>query len=270
MSCCVCLCLSIPKQCAGLNLTGDPVVKVSSHVAPLVSEIQTITTSAILRHEEQAITIRALASPSRGSHVPEVQQVTVTNATGGSFTLTILNATARIPYSATGDMLRQALLDSIPSLSTTAVSRTDVSAVERQWLVTFIAYEGDLPSLVSNVSGLTSVSATEVADVVVTEVVKGAVQEVQLMTFAKAPIGGHFTLTYMGSSTASLLHNASASDVRAALESLPSLGEVEVEKSYNGTIPVWRITFIDVVGNLPLLSSVSNLWAGDTVREPSS
>jgi len=179
--------------------------------------------------------------------------------------LSVLGASVRIPYTATEAIFRQAILDNFPFVSEAQVGRSDVSAVERHWTVTFTSYQGDVPSMVTNGTGLTSVSASATANVNITELVRGSVQDVQMVTFKKHPIGGDFTLSYKSHTTSSLAFNSTARDIRDALEALQVIGEVLVSQTYNGSIPVWKITFVDLPGDVSVLGATSNLWAGNTV-----
>jgi hypothetical protein len=63
------------------------------------------------------------------------------------------------------------------------------------------------------------------------EAFAGRVSEVQaISSTASSPLGGDFTLSFRGFRTAPLVFNASASAVEAALEALPSIGNVTVER----------------------------------------
>lgn len=252
---------------SGLDLTGDPIITLSTHVSALVPEVQTITTSAGLRFAEQSIHIRAMGSGLPRAYVPEVQVVHLYNASGGSFSLHLAsNSTAAIPYSATAAIARQALLDGFKLLSDVAVTRTDVGARHRQFSVTFSSYSGSLPRMTVNTTQLVSASGYH-ASAGVSEAVKGSVQEVQRVKFSAKPLGGHFALVYRNTHTAeTLAYNASAKAVKQALEDLQVLGRVGVSKANTtGAIPAWTITFLDLAGDVPLLTAVSNLWAGNTV-----
>jgi len=87
-----------------------------------------------------------------------------------------------------------------------------------------------------------------------------------LTTAASATLSGSFTLEFEGSVTASLNFDASADDVKASLEVLPTINSVSVSR-----VPTsvnfghsWFITFNDNVGNQPLLTiDTSSLVAID-------
>ena len=61
-----------------------------------------------------------------------------------------------------------------------------------------------------------------------TVMVYTGVSEVQTVTITGSPTGGSFTLSFGGSTTANIAYNATAADVRAALEALPTIGDGNV------------------------------------------
>lgn len=261
---------SLSEFVTGLGLTGDPVVVLSTHVSALVPEIQTITTYTDLRFEEQVISIRALeaANPfSMAGYTPAVQCVTVSNAIGGTFDLNLLGQRARIPYTATADVFRLVLLSEFSYLSDISVSRSDIPSSSRQWTITFDSYEGSLPLMTTSNITLTTQNIGAFANVTVTQVVSGYVQEIQNVTFNSVPLGGQFTLTYDRMATGALAYNASAEEVKVALEGLGNLGSIGVVKAVWGNKPSWQVTFLTLAGDVSLLGSVSNLWAGNNVRQ---
>ena len=75
---------------------------------------------------------------------------------------------------------------------------------------------------------------------------------VQSLSCAGAPTGGTFTLTFNSHTTTGLDYNASASDVQAALRSLPSIGGSNVTCAGGGlpTTPI-TITFAGDLANAP-------------------
>mmetsp|Transcript_28759 Transcript_28759/g.37129 ORF Transcript_28759/g.37129 Transcript_28759/m.37129 type:complete len:411 (+) Transcript_28759:98-1330(+) len=77
----------------------------------------------------------------------------------------------------------------------------------------------------------------------------GGEQEVQRITLTGAPTTGHFKLNFDGAITERIFFDATSDQVACALNSLSNIGHVEVEKMIDG----WKVTFIDNVGNQPLL-----------------
>lgn len=82
---------------------------------------------------------------------PEVQQVTLTGATAGTFTLTYAGATtAPIAYNATAAAVRSAL-EALPNLDAGDVTVTGTGP----WTVTFVGVGGDVPQMSIDASGTT-------------------------------------------------------------------------------------------------------------------
>ncbi|MFN4352934.1 MAG: fibronectin type III domain-containing protein, partial [Hylemonella sp.] len=82
-----------------------------------------------------------------------------------------------------------------------------------------------------------------------------AVQEVQAITTAatEADLGGEFVLAFEGKRTQALPFDASATEVRQALQALPSLGAVHVTRRREGVGLRWVVTFLGNPGAVPLL-----------------
>ncbi|WP_417375975.1 Calx-beta domain-containing protein [Gimesia maris] len=69
--------------------------------------------------------------------------------------------------------------------------------------------------------------------------------EVQTLSLPKFLSGGTFTLSFEGEETASLSHNATAADVKSALEALTSIGADNVQVILeNSDSPVFTVTFV--------------------------
>lgn len=77
--------------------------------------------------------------------------------------------------------------------------------------------------------------------------------EVQTITITGGPTGGNFTLTWRGQTTANIAYNASAANVKSALEALSTVGAGNVDVS--GT---YAVTFTGVLGNKPQPLIVAN------------
>lgn len=72
--------------------------------------------------------------------------------------------------------------------------------------------------------------------------------EVQTVTISGSPTGGTFTLTFGGQTTTALAYNATAGDVRRALEALSTIGEGNVTVSGNAGGP-YIVTFVYDLGS---------------------
>ena len=165
------------------------------------------------------------------------------NVLGGTFYLRLgHHSTANLAHSASaGDVRRavEALLN--PQEAGVAVSKLGPDAQGGcEWRVTFKALKGDVPELVP-VSSLTGVRA----EVTVAEVQKGNQLE------------GHFTLSFGGRTTDALPFDVSATALQTALNMLPSVDFVSVQRNVlqdeqDGC--TWQVTFMQK-GDLPLLGS---------------
>jgi len=92
-----------------------------------------------------------------------------------------------------------------------------------------------------------------------------AVAEVQTLTITGTPTGGTFILQYDGEYTSAIAYNATAADVQAALEALPSIGTGGVTGG-GGGLPGTAVT-ITFAGSLaglaqPLITVVASLTGG--------
>ncbi|CAN0149481.1 unnamed protein product, partial [Hapterophycus canaliculatus] len=83
-------------------------------------------------------------------------------------------------------------------------------------------------------------------------------------------IGGSFALLYEGNATAGVSFNASALEVQAALEGLPTIDNVTVSAADNGPNGEreWLVTFSgsDVEGNVPLITVDTSELTGSGVH----
>jgi hypothetical protein len=158
----------------------------------------------------------------------EVQLITLSNATGGTFTLSFLTeTTAAIAYNATAAALQSALV----ALTAIAPGDVLVSKVGTVWTVRFAgAYLGtDVPPLRVNFSGLTGGTCA----VVVVPIQRGIlpVNCVQVVNLHSTITGGTATLTWNGGTTSALAYNASAATVQTAVDSAWGAGVVTVTGS---------------------------------------
>lgn len=83
-------------------------------------------------------------------------------------------------------------------------------------------------------------------------------------------LGGTFQLGFGGALTSTIAYDASASVLEAALEALPTVGDVEVThiRLRNGNS--WEVTFTSLgvpenLGDLPLLSAHDSMTTGTSV-----
>ena len=102
---------------------------------------------------------------------------------------------------------------------------------------------------------------------------KPLVNEIQQVTITSKSmkVTGTFCLAFDGISTSSIPYSASAIRLESALESLSNIGNVQVKQDFQEDISSnsyqiqWSITFLDNVGNLPLLTVGCNYLSGNSV-----
>lgn len=90
--------------------------------------------------------------------------------------------------------------------------------------------------------------------------------EQQQIYITGSPTGGTFTLSYNGATTAAIAYNASADDVRNALQQISSIGVGNVQVTGSGTsASPWVIEFVNslaAIAGQPLISATSSLTGG--------
>jgi hypothetical protein len=89
--------------------------------------------------------------------------------------------------------------------------------------------------------------------------------EVQSVTITGSPTGGTFTLTFSGSTTAAINHNAAASTVQSALRAIDSIDGANVSVSGSAGGP-YTVTFIGELAatNVAAMTATSSLTGGTT------
>jgi hypothetical protein len=200
-------------------------VTTSVYLGP--NEVQTVSTSATPINAKQIVGI--FATP-----IAEVQQITITNATAGSFYLELDTTAFGGSVQISGDIALNDLPDNsgpptygrdvaskISSMSNikpfggvTVSKLSPAGALTTVFQVTFPFAMGNVP-LMRATSSLTPGAAAAV----VTTIAEGNV------------VHGSFRLTFNQQTTASLPRDATADDVRNGLEALPNIGSVAVTRS---------------------------------------
>jgi hypothetical protein len=220
--------------------TGNPLSTYIniSEVQEGVTEVQTVTTDADIGFVREIQTLRVGVS---------------SGVVGGFFNVTLPGADkwVKVAYDAEATAVDslgngtsvQELLQSLSNIGRVGVSRkvvkayaNDTSSSHYQWSVTFYDPVGDVPDLVVQTNGLTGKQPY----VDVNEVTKGS-----------SPLGGTFVLSYGSDFTDDIDFDASNETVKAALEALASIDEVNVRREDLGTGHRWEVTFTKALGNLP-------------------
>ncbi|MDF3029443.1 MAG: hypothetical protein K0R03_1, partial [Moraxellaceae bacterium] len=166
--------------------------------------------------------------------VREIQQVDV-DATGGDFTLTFgTETTGNIDWNADAAAVKAAL-EALPNVTTVNVAGSGTAA--DPWLIEFVDHtEGsNAPELVMFDWGLEGNTRTGTVTTVQDGNATAAANEVQRIESALAT--GKFYLEYDGQRTAAINHDASAADVKAALEALNPVATATVKLVSEGADP---------------------------------
>eukprot|EP01034_Spumella_vulgaris_P023126 gene23126-29319_t len=161
----------------------------------------------------------------------------------GTFTIGAYNkVSSAIPFDATTTQMSAAVAELGLTATDVYLSPTSTSRT-RMWSITFEEFEEsyEIPLLAVNGDNLTGGTTGIWA-----EIVRPGVN-------GPRGIGGYFQLQWRGNTTARLLANASADDVKYALESLPVVNLVNVNRSvisiFNGY--TWIVEFVSVNVNTP-------------------
>ncbi len=189
-----------------------------------------------------------------GSGTNEVQTITRPGGvTGGSFRLTfdngtIARTTAPLPHDATAGEVQAALeaLTSVGGFPNVQVS----GAPGGPWTVEFtgdLAAQNVLP-IAADFTGLVG-PALEPG---VLRLVAGSAVENEAQSIVPHPEagGGSFTLTFAGATTGAIPFHATAAELQAALEALPTIGMGNVLVT-GGSGAAWAVEFIAALGNSP-------------------
>ncbi|QDT41057.1 hypothetical protein Pan241w_11160 [Gimesia alba] len=189
-----------------------------------------------------------------GTGTNEKQVVTVTGATGGTFTLTYAGqTTSTIAYNDAASTVETEL----ESLSN--IGSDDVSVSGDAGGPYTIEFTGALAA--TNVALITA-NATSLT---------GFANEEQTVTIINSPSGGDFTLIYNGQTTVAIAHNAAAATVQSALEGLANIkvGDVSVTGPAGGP---WTVEFTGDLAktDVNLLAANSSLTGAPTAAAATS
>ncbi len=179
---------------------------------------------------------------ANGGSASIVEVVKGSTSSNGTFTVSMNGEyTVDISAGASSGEVKGAL-ESLSTITSVDVSRED-TGIGLRWWVTFTGYIGDLPLLEAYPY-------------------QWETQQVERLGGSPTPFGGTFTLTVLASkgevseTTNSLPYDSTASTVKAALESLPGIGRVDVAQvtGTNGRSTI-LVTFRDAIGDIPLLEA---------------
>ena len=155
-----------------------------------------------------------------------------TSATGGTFTLSIVNTSNPIAYNATASQLESAL-EALANVRDVRVE--GAGTAQDPWLIEWLNPGAvNVGFMTLNAAGLTGGTATLTVENL------GVNAEQAIWTNARA---GTFTLSYAGTATSALAWNATAAQVDAALDALPGYAFGNVTGSGTEADP-WVATLI--------------------------
>ena len=215
----------------GLSSIGTGNVSVTS-ATTVGGTVYTITFQGTLAHANQAQLVPSAASGITARD--ELQQLTITGASGGTFALGFdldtsgsispSETTAQIAYNASAAAIQSAL-EGVLGSGNIAVTQPDLS--KSVFTLEFQGTRGGAnvkPIIVQDVTLLQSQNET---------------QEVALLNAT----GGTFTLTFDGSTTAGIAYNAPTADVQIALNALSTISAGSGSVSITGTPGNYVVTF---------------------------
>ena len=165
---------------------------------------------------------------------------------GGSFIVSFgAGTTGNIPFEATAAEMKTAL-EEISTIGTVDVQRNFLGNGHR-WTVTFLSNLGNLPMMNA-------------------QKIRQEIQTVESFGGDPTPLGGSFTLSYGNVTTSDLSFDVTAAGMKAALEALPGIGIVDVDRQgpFSKGRYRWKITFRTEVGNLAKLVADYTKLTGTT------
>ncbi len=245
----------------GQDLVAPRIISLYTAVAENQPTIIDISVLARAANPTLLLSLDALGGEDGG--ISDTWNITVTGYSG-SFSLEWEGLTAElIPYDAESNLL-QAMLNAAWFSSAAdsgqqgVLVSKDISSggsIINSWQVTMPSQMGGTlgPIVGYETPGP---DGTGIDSVLVTQLTTGSVQEIQKVSALVDPsLGGSFTLSspFGGWTTGLIPINAEASNLRSHLENTPGIGSVSVSKSVSDTS--WFITFLELPGNVPLMSS---------------
>jgi len=162
---------------------------------------------------------------------PEVQIITAAAETS-NFTCTYEGHESAYLSTHSTDFEFKTVLEALPSVSTVHIERFPQKDASASWRVTFLEMVGDVPEITCN---------------------KG-VNVSTVFESTSTRLGGNFTLEFEGNTTSVLQHDASAAQVKSALETASKGLVVQVNKTAMtklSTCAEWIIKFTNRQDNVP-------------------
>jgi len=234
------------------TFTGPNEIQSITTSAPDINEIQQIRTTATLVREVQTITTYANPGATLAGTGSQFTVTLDTTPTGGSQQTSGVIAYNAAPQVGTYSLY--AILQYMSNIGNGGIYAVTRSGPDAQqgytWTVTFAARMGNVPQLTLGSSSLTGTGAN-----------------IQILTVTDGNvIGGSYKLSFGGFTTPSIQHTASDFDLQQALQSLPSIGSLDVFRQgpdYQGGY-TWTVTFTSNTnaGNIPAMQVAVNSLTG--------
>ena len=250
------------------SIGGTPITGYKLFMYPGVGLISLANPDVVFQ-EVQTITT------ATSNRTAEHQRVTLFGLTGGNVLISLFSQNPQ-SISITSNTLPGDIESALATLFTDAgktcintCSGMSVNVSETgsdmTWDIHFDDYDGPILELVA-VDATAAVGAnSNTISSKVTQIIPGT-----------DPITGTFTVSYNGSMSVDLAYNAAAEDVRVALEDLPGVGTVKVDRKNNliggldRSAYIWTITFEAAAGDLPELyctaGRLNSLESGVTIK----
>ena len=216
----------------------------------------TVGASVAVKEATKGITeVQTIQVNANSEFVKEMQSIAISTAATQVINGTLAfklgsSEVATTSYISTVDASTAAViktaLESLSSVSDVTVTYTYSSASNMMFCITFNDPVGDVLPLDVSASNLAVPLNTDVVNVAVQEVTKGV-----------APVGGTFVVEFGGETTVNMDFDASAASMKAALESISTIGSVNVKRLNVGNGFQWQTTFRSNLGNLPSLSATA-------------
>jgi hypothetical protein len=210
--------------------SSDPTDIPVDTVTEGVCEVQTITVSADIdftREEQQftiATTTTSLVMEWYSSSSAVASEISISGSgTGSAVIASDIESALELETAANGS-----------PLEVTVTSIDDTSNSDTTFKIVFTNPVGDIPTLV-----VTTPTSTEVV-----ESVKGV-----------TPVTGSFTVFFEGQYTDDIAMDASAADMKSALESLSTIGNLRVSRDDTNNGFKWTVSFVQNVGNLRMMEA---------------
>ncbi len=255
----------------GVTVTAEPYL----YCACLNAFTWTITFTEQTVGVFNAISLNGNSLTGGGVGISSAAIIQSPSRLAGSFTLSALGKTTpAIPYDADVTSITRAIQTLGLSVYDVSVSMTVVTTLTRTWSITFAAYHEsyEIPELQADASGLSGGLNPSVF-----------VQISRKGVHGPKGIAGSFQLTFRGNTTRQLYPNITSSEMKDALEALPSINYVNVNRTlitpdigaYSWTIEFVSINYHTARGyyeeyhqvNAEPLVATNNLIATDPTIE---